>query len=265
MDSESTGASFPSSAIKTSNSLSSSSAVLTFGRVGRVTFDLGAIPPLADRGALVRTGPVLYENNVTMHYGNQETVHTSSPASCLPRFQGAQQGKVARSCSTAKQSKCQAYLQTAHVEAEQYRRLFPLVVLKINVNTSNPSTRPTPSPRPQHGKEHKPFASLPSNSFLARVASAGFSYVMMATPEERPLRSYFKAKGHVSGLACCSLPLKSQKRKRSSKPRLFNHSKGTTTEVTRRDDVTVCIRIRNHRTLISGSRTSVPICPKMDF
>jgi hypothetical protein len=153
LDSESTGASFPSSAIKTSNSLSSSSAVLTFGRVGRPTFDLGATTPLADRGALVRTGPVLHQSNVTMRYGYRETVvHTSSPVLCLRRFQGAQQGKVARSCSTTKQLTCQAYLQTAHVEGEQYRRLFPLAVLKINVNTSNPSIRPTPGPRSQHGK-----------------------------------------------------------------------------------------------------------------
>jgi len=50
-----------------------------------------------------------------------------------------------------------------------------------------------------------PLARIPLNCFLALVASAGVSNEMMATPDERPLRSY----------------------------------------------------------LINGSRTSVPICPKM--
>jgi len=66
--SESAGVSLGSSAMKTSNSLSSSSAVLAFDRVGRPTFDLGATTVLADRGALgalVRTGPVLHD--VSMH------------------------------------------------------------------------------------------------------------------------------------------------------------------------------------------------------
>jgi hypothetical protein len=35
-----------------------------------------------------------------------------------------------------------------------------------------------------------PFAKTPSNCFFARVASAGVSNVMIATPDERPLRSY---------------------------------------------------------------------------
>ena len=35
-----------------------------------------------------------------------------------------------------------------------------------------------------------PFAKTPSSCFFARVASAGVSNVMIATPDERPLRSY---------------------------------------------------------------------------
>jgi hypothetical protein len=35
-----------------------------------------------------------------------------------------------------------------------------------------------------------PLARIPSNCFLALAASAGVSNVMMATPDERPLRSY---------------------------------------------------------------------------
>lgn len=148
--SESATVSLASSAMKTSNSLSSSSAVLAFGRpVGRPTFDLGATL-LTDRGALgalTRTGPVLHESNVSMHDSHHQVVrHTSLSASCLRRFQGAQRGKVARSCSTTKQLKCQAYLQTADVEVEQCQSRSPWAVLRINVSTSNSSIKATPSP-----------------------------------------------------------------------------------------------------------------------
>ena len=37
-----------------------------------------------------------------------------------------------------------------------------------------------------------PFARIPSNCFLALVASSGVSKEMTAMPDERPLRSYFK-------------------------------------------------------------------------
>ena len=185
LDSESAGASFLSSAMNTSNSLSSSSAVLTLGRVGRPTFDLGVALALADRGARERIGPVLHESMTTCYSERETVAHTCLTVSHLHRFQGAQQGKVARSCSTMKQSIRQAYLQTAHVGVEQYQKRFPLVVLETK--TQHIYQNHTPA-------SHRPFASLPSYSFLARVASAGFSYVMIATPDERPLRSYFKSK-----------------------------------------------------------------------
>jgi len=41
-----------------------------------------------------------------------------------------------------------------------------------------------------NGAVFTPFAKTPSNCFFARVASAGASNVMIATPDERPLRSY---------------------------------------------------------------------------
>lgn len=40
-------------------------------------------------------------------------------------------------------------------------------------------------------EKNLPFAKIPSNCFLARVASAAVSKVIKADPWERPLRSYF--------------------------------------------------------------------------
>jgi hypothetical protein len=77
-----------------------------------------------------------------------------------------------------------------------------------------------------------PFAKIPSNCFLALVASTVVSKNMWATPEERPLRSYLKCENRTdSGVGLDFFQVNSV------------HS-----EV---------------RTLICGSRMSVPICPKI--
>jgi len=47
--------------------------------------------------------------------------------------------------------------------------------------------------------QHLPLASLPSNCLLARVACKGVSNDTTATPDERPLRSYFKNEKRISG------------------------------------------------------------------
>ena len=45
---------------------------------------------------------------------------------------------------------------------------------------------------------HEPFAVAPLKRAMAREASSGVSYVMIATPEERPLRSYFKGERNTN-------------------------------------------------------------------
>ena len=45
---------------------------------------------------------------------------------------------------------------------------------------------------------HKPFAVAPLKRAIAREASSGVSYVTIATPEERPLRSYFKGERNAN-------------------------------------------------------------------
>jgi hypothetical protein len=47
-----------------------------------------------------------------------------------------------------------------------------------------------------------PFARIPSNCFLARVASATVSKETIAVPEERPLRSYLRAQASTCHLGC---------------------------------------------------------------
>ena len=78
--------------------------------------------------------------------------------------------------------------------------------------------------------------SLPLKCASACLASAGVSYVMMATPVERPLRSYFGSE------ACVREQSKSGRRQAVLDQVDAGHSE--------------------YRTLINGSRTSVPMAPK---
>ena len=174
------------SSIKTSNSLSNSSAVLAFGRVGRPPLDLGGAGPLAGRGALGRIGP-LHGRYFSKLVYNATAVRTLSAVSSHQHPPNAPQAKVVRSCLARRPLTCQADLQIEHVGVGQCQTRFPSVVLRNTQRLAQCNCL-----------EYKPFASLPSNSFLARDASAGFSYVTMATPDERPLRSYFKSKKVIS-------------------------------------------------------------------
>ena len=97
-----------------------------------------------------------------------------------------------------------------------------------------------------------PLARIPSNCFLARIATAVVSKAIIAEPLDRPLRSYYGLFGGVQG----KKRIKPYQRVEIGEGR-ESKSQGWLWFFLMGSSV-AC------RTLSNGSRMSVPICPNID-